>query len=381
MPGKILIVDDEVDTLRLVGMMLEGEGYDIVAAKNGQRAIALARSEAPDLIILDIMMPDVDGYAVAAQLRREIATRSIPILIFTAKSGIDDKSLGLDLGADGFITKPISTRELLSQVDLMLSPAGKVEQLSEIHETDGLHAVVATKGGMGVSTVAINLGISLYKQTGDSVVVADFRPGQGSIALELGFPHAVSFNNLLEIPSEDITPELIEASLVDHYSGIRFLLSSFQFRDEKYVSKVDNFEIIARYLPQLAANTVIDLGPGLNMLNQKVLPYCSDIVIIVEPIPQSVAQSKALIEEFSLLGINQDQIRLTVFNRIHSSLQLSFGEVEEQLGLKIVSAFSPNRELINQATIEQTPFMLLKPEGLTAQQINQLAASIIPQEA
>jgi CheY-like chemotaxis protein len=381
MPGKILIVDDEVDTLRLVGMMLEGEGYDIVAAKNGQRAIALARSEAPDLIILDIMMPDVDGYAVAAQLRREIATRSIPILIFTAKSGIDDKSLGLDLGADGFITKPISTRELLSQVDLMLSPAGKVEQLSEIHETDGLHAVVATKGGMGVSTVAINLGISLYKQTGDSVVVADFRPGQGSIALELGFPHAVSFNNLLEIPSEDITPDLIEASLVDHYSGIRFLLSSFQFRDEKYVSKVDNFEIIARYLPQLAANTVIDLGPGLNMLNQKVLPYCSDIVIIVEPIPQSVAQSKALIAEFSLLGIKQDQIRLTVFNRIHSSLQLSFGEVEEQLGLKIVSAFSPNRELINQATIEQTPFMLLKPEGLTAQQINQLAASIIPQEA
>ena len=126
---------------------------------------------------------------------------------------------------------------------------------------------------------------------------------------------------------------------------------------------------------------MVDLGPGLSKINQKVLPYCNDIVIIVEPIPQSVAQSKALIAEFSQLGINPDQIRLTVFNRIHSSLQLSFGEVEEQLGLKIVSAFSPNRELINQATIEQTPFMLLKPEGLTAQQINQLAASIVRQEA
>jgi hypothetical protein len=72
---------------------------------------------------------------------------------------------------------------------------------------------------------------------------------------------------------------------------------------------------------------------------------------------------------------------LTVFNRIHSSLQLSFGEVEEQMDLKIASAFSPNRELVNQATIEHTPFMLLKPEGLTAQQINQLAASIVRQEA
>jgi CheY-like chemotaxis protein len=381
MPGKILIVDDDVDTLRLVGMMLESEGYDIIAAKNGQRAISLARSEAPDLIILDIMMPDVDGYAVAAQLRREIATRSIPILIFTAKTGIDDKSLGLDLGADGFITKPISTRELLSQVDLMLSPTGNIEQVSEFQESGGLHAVLASKGGMGVSTVAINVGIALYKQTEDSVVVADFRPGQGSIALELGFDQSVSFNNLLKLPPEDLTTGLIEDSLVDHYSGIRFLLSSPHFRDEKYSSNVDNFEIIARYLPQLAANTVIDLGPGLSRLNQKVLPYCSDIAIIVEPIPQSVAQARALIAEFSQLGINPEQIRLTVFNRIHSSLQLSFGEVEEQLGLKIVSAFSPNRELINQATIEQTPFMLLKPEGLTAQQINQLAASIIRQEA
>lgn len=381
MPGKILIVDDDIDTLRLVGMMLEGEGFDIIAANNGQRAIALARSEVPDLIILDIMMPDVDGYAVAAQLRREISTRSIPILIFTAKSGIDDKSLGLDLGADGFITKPISTRELLSQVERMLSPTGDSEQVTEFQETGGLHAVLATKGGMGVSTVAINLGIALYKQTDDSVVVADFRPGQGSIALELGYDHSQSYNQLLDLLPEDLTPGLVEEALVDHYSGIRFLLSSPQLKDEKYAANVNNFEIIARFIPQLAANTVVDLGPGLSRLNQKVLPYCSDVVLIVEPIPQSVAQSKALIAEISPLGVTPDQIRLTVFNRIHSSLQLSFGEVEEQMGLKIASAFSPNRELVNQASIENTPFMLLKPEGLTAQQINQLAASIVRQEA
>jgi CheY-like chemotaxis protein/MinD-like ATPase involved in chromosome partitioning or flagellar assembly len=381
MPGKILIVDDDIDTLRLVGMMLESEGFDIIAAKNGQRAISLARSEDPDLIILDIMMPDVDGYAVAAQLRREISTRSIPILIFTAKSGLDDKSLGLDLGADGFITKPISTRELLSQVERMLSPTGDSEQVTEFQETGGLHAVLATKGGMGVSTVAINLGIALYKQTDDSVVVADFRPGQGSIALELGYDHSQSYNQLLDLLPEDLTPGLVEEALVDHYSGIRFLLSSPQLKDEKYAANVNNFEIIARFIPQLAANTVVDLGPGLSRLNQKVLPYCSDVVLIVEPIPQSVAQSKALIAEISPLGVTPDQIRLTVFNRIHSSLQLSFGEVEEQMGLKIASAFSPNRELVNQASIENTPFMLLKPEGLTAQQINQLAASIVRQEA
>jgi MinD-like ATPase involved in chromosome partitioning or flagellar assembly len=99
-------------------------------------------------------------------------------------------------------------------------------------------------------------------------------------------------------------------------------------------------------------------------------------VIIVEPIPQSISQSKSLIDELSQLGISPDRIKLAVFNRIHSSLQLSFGEVEDQLGLKIATAFSPNRELINQASIEHTPYIILKPEGLTAQQINQLATSV-----
>ena len=121
MPGKILIVDDDIDTLRLVGMMLESEGFNIIAAKDGQRGIALARSETPDLIILDIMMPELDGYAVTRQLRQEKITRAIPILIFTAKTGMDDKMLGLELGADVYLTKPISTRELLSQVNKMLS--------------------------------------------------------------------------------------------------------------------------------------------------------------------------------------------------------------------------------------------------------------------
>ena len=71
MPGKILIVDDDVDTLRLVGMMLETEGFEIVAAKNGKRAIEIARQNPPDLIILDVMMPELDGYAVTSQLRTD----------------------------------------------------------------------------------------------------------------------------------------------------------------------------------------------------------------------------------------------------------------------------------------------------------------------
>jgi CheY-like chemotaxis protein len=379
MPGKILIVDDDVDTLRLVGMMLETEGFDIIAAKTGKRAIEIAGSESPDLIILDVMMPELDGYAVTSQLRTDQATRGIPILIFTAKTGHDDKMLGLELGADIYLTKPISTRELVTHVNQLLSPGEESEQIIPTPVPEGVVAVMAAKGGMGVSTIALNLGVSIYKKTAERVIVADLRPGQGSLALELGYDRQASSNSLLKLPPARINPQLVEEKLIDHSSGITLLFSSPQLRDAKYSSRIENLEIITRLLPQFASYTILDLEPGMTVINRKVLPFCSEVVLIVEPSIQSVTQTKDLLEELNLLNINAEQLRLVVFNRIHSALQLSFGEVEQQLNLPIISAFSPNRELVNQASIEHTPFIALKPEGLTAQQINQLTSSLVSQ--
>lgn len=380
MPGRILIVDDDVDTLRLVGMMLETESFDIIAAKNGKRAIELARSEIPDLIILDVMMPELDGYAVTSQLRTEPATRGIPILIFTAKTGYDDKMLGLELGADAYLTKPISTRELIANVNMLLTPQEEGEQLTPTPVPEGVFAVMAAKGGMGVSTIALNLGVSIYKQSQLKVIVADFRPGQGSLALELGYDREMSNSSLLELVPARINPQLIEEKLVEHSAGITLLLSSPQLRDAKSASRTENFKVIASLLPQFGSYTIFDLAPGMTTINQEVLPFCSEVVVIVEPSIQSVSQTKDLLEELSLLNITSEQVRLVVFNRIHSSLQLSFGQVEEELGLHIVSSFSPNRELVNQASLEKTPFIALKPEGLTAQQINQLTTSLLTKE-
>lgn len=377
MPKKILIVDDDVDTLRLVGMMLESEGFEIMAAKSGQRAIVIAHKENPDLIILDIMMPELDGYAVTSQLRRDQATRSIPILIFTAKTGMDDKMLGLELGADGYLTKPISTRELLKNVNSLLSPEISIPQPTSTKYERGTFAILAAKGGMAVSTTAINLGIALNNHTSQSVIVSDFRPGQGSLALELGHEQAIGFNRLLELPLDDINPQIIESELVDYNSGVRLLLSSHWPWDARYTANVNNFEMIARNLAELASYIVLDLGPGLTSLNEKVLPCCDSVFIITEPAPHSVAQVKTLIQELPQLNINHEQIKLIVFNRVPLNLQLSFGEVEEQLNLKIASAFSPNRDLAYQAAIENTPIVSLKPEGITAQQFNQLAVNAI----
>ena len=120
MAEKILIIDDDVDTLRLVGLMLQRQGYHISAASNGSQGLAKALEERPDLILLDVMMPDMDGYEVTRRLRKNPATVSIPILMFTAKTQLDDKVTGFEVGADDYLTKPFSMRELVARVKAQL---------------------------------------------------------------------------------------------------------------------------------------------------------------------------------------------------------------------------------------------------------------------
>jgi pilus assembly protein CpaE len=112
MTEKILIVDDDIDTLKLVGLMLERQGYQISVASNGSIGLSKAATEIPDLILLDVMMPDLDGYEVTKKLRADPSLASIPIIMFTAKTMVDDKVAGFEAGVDDYLTKPTHPAEL-----------------------------------------------------------------------------------------------------------------------------------------------------------------------------------------------------------------------------------------------------------------------------
>ena len=121
MKPKILIVDDEPDALEILGFKLKEAGYVPLFAKDGARAIAAARDERPALIVLDLMLPEVDGLEVCKVLRRDPGTAAIPILMLTARAGEMDRVLGLELGADDYVTKPFSPRELVLRIKKLLA--------------------------------------------------------------------------------------------------------------------------------------------------------------------------------------------------------------------------------------------------------------------
>jgi DNA-binding response OmpR family regulator len=120
---KILVVDDEATLLDTIAFNLENDGYQVVRAADGYSTLEAARKESPDLIILDIMLPGIDGLEVCRQLRRESSTATTPIMMLTARSDEIDKVVGLEVGADDYMTKPFGRRELLARVRALLRRA------------------------------------------------------------------------------------------------------------------------------------------------------------------------------------------------------------------------------------------------------------------
>lgn len=128
MKPKILVVDDEPDALEVLGFKLKEAGYTPRFARDGARAVAMAREERPALIVLDLMLPEVDGFEVCKILRRDPGTAAIPILMLTARAAEMDRVLGLELGADDYVTKPFSPRELVLRIRKLLARVKAAEE-------------------------------------------------------------------------------------------------------------------------------------------------------------------------------------------------------------------------------------------------------------
>jgi DNA-binding response OmpR family regulator len=146
MPEKILLVDDEPTLLDTLALNLRASGYEVVTARDGAAALEVARAEQPDLIVLDLMMPEIDGLTVCRSLRQVSET---PILILTARTGELDKIVGLESGADDYMTKPFSVGELQARLRALLRRAGPRRVSDEIRSGDLTLNLVSRRAFVG----------------------------------------------------------------------------------------------------------------------------------------------------------------------------------------------------------------------------------------
>jgi CheY-like chemotaxis protein len=380
MAKKILIIDDDTDTLKLVGLMLQKQSYQIVAASNGLQGLEKAESENPDLILLDIMMPGMDGYEVTKRLRANPLTADTPILMFTAKTQLDDKVTGFESGADDYLTKPTHPSELNAHVKALLarSVKGKIVTSPLPAEKQAYTiGVLSPRGGQGVSTVSLNLGSALRTTTKTDVIVGEMRPGMGSIGPDLGEPEPKALVEFLSGNVANITRQKVKEALFVHESGLQLLFGSVQPKDNALASALAPMETLVNRLSFMASYLVLDLGAGLTPLAQKLIASCNLLVVLAEPVANALAQSKLLINDLVEMGVPKANIQIIVVNRIRSDTQLTLAQIESQLGESPVVSITPAPELIYQATRMKAPVSVARPDSLTAQQFAKLAAAVL----
>lgn len=384
MAEKILVIDDDLDTLRLVGLMLQRQGYQISAATNGQQGLEKAIEEKPNLILLDIMMPDMDGYEVARRLRKNPDTLKIPILMFTAKTQLDDKVLGFEVGADDYLTKPTHPSELQSHVKALLARSAKPSKETLVDQEGPrgyVIGLIAARGGMGVSSMASNLAAGLYNRFKVDVILAELTPGQGSLVLDLGVEKENGLAEILSMAPAEITHDNVSGQLFQHDAGFKVLAASNHPRDFQLSNQLAQYDSLVARLATLGRFIVLDLGMGLPPFVQRLLPRINELVVLVEGVPNTIAHTRALIDDLIEFGTTENHIAAVLNNRVRSESQIAWGEVQKLLKHPVAATLTPAPELFLQASRLKTPAVLCQPESLTAQQIGKLVDRIAEHEA
>jgi DNA-binding response OmpR family regulator len=375
MAEKILIVDDDADTVKFISLMLTRMGYETLSALNGREALEQAHSQHPDLIIMDVMMPGLDGFEVTRTLRRHPETATTPILMFTAKTQVDDKLTGYDAGVNIYLTKPIHPIDLQANIKTLL--AQKHTRVEVASEKGYVIGVMAAKGGQGVSTIALNLALAYHQKNQVKVIAAECKPGQGAWAQELNLADASGLASMLRKDVTELTQPAVNNALVPIIHRINLLLASNDLKDVTLVNANAQFEAVLQHLSQLAALVVLDIGTSFHPALEQIIHQCNEIILVTDPHPNAVKHTQNLANALRLLNFGSAKaLTIVTLNRTRSDLLLSVSQVEKIVGKPVSLGFPPANELSYIAANQFVPMIISQPEGTIAQQFNNLADQV-----
>jgi len=389
---RILIVDDDPELARMIGVILHKSGYEVTTASNGREGLAKANQVRPDLVILDVMMPDMSGIEVCQKLRDRPATRTVPIIMLSALSDIDTKLSGFQVGADDYIPKPVNAKELLARIQALLLRA-RIRPPTAARTI----ALIGAKGGVGVTTTAVNIGTALATQ-GKNTVLFECRPSGGTLIHQLRLKAETDFSNLLALNPNQIRRPEIERCMVKHASGLQLLMSPpSALKQELTIGHVETiFDTLATRMDFI----LLDLPPIDAPFVRRALELSDQVLLLVEPETLSVRCARQRILQFKDWA-TFERVNLVVITRAPLSTKLNRVEIENQAGVGdtiiqeeparltsvvtgghrnlrgIVGMIPPSPEIFHDAVRERVPIVLTDPNARPARALLDLVEWLV----
>jgi len=366
MSKKVLLVDDDEMLRKMTNALLAKQGFDVIAVEDGPKTLEQLKTTRPDIILLDVMMPGMDGFSVCREIRANPATARIPIIMLTALDSVENKVKGFEAGADDYLAKPYDTAELVARINVMIrraeatAPQVPAPVMTVARETARTIAVFSLRGGSGVTTIAVNVAAGLSQIWEMQTALVDMVSIAGQSALFLNQSLRNTWADLCNM--EVIDKDGVLSAMLPHESRVRTLASPRRPEESELLTpeKVRmTLEILRSTFPYVVLDMPHDLSErSLTALNQ------SDVfLIITQPEIASLRAASMAMEIFEALKYNEQKKTYIILNWTFPRHGLAFKDIERMLKSKIdlILPYAAD-EFINALNVGN-PLVLSDPEG------------------
>lgn len=378
---KVLVVDDDLNIQRVLVFTLKQEGFEVHVAADGQAGVEMAASLEPDLILMDVAMPTLDGYAATQQIRANESGRRVPIIMLTAEADVEQRVRGLRAGADDDIVKPFHPLELMARIKALLSRSGGGLAKRSAAEPTALGRLICfygAKGGVGTTTLAINSAIALQRNSRRVALMdANLQLGDERVFLDLSLDSPSIVNAISE---PDLDADLFKKLMVRHHSGIELLLAppnpeQADIVVERQRTQPESMSNILGLLRRTYDYTLVDMAKTIDDFNLQLFDEADIIYVVMTADLSCLKNVRLVLETMDSLGYERGKAQL-VLNRSNAYTGINVDNAESALGRKI------DHQIVNEyrgaisALNSGEPFMSSRPDGPLGQNVARFASEI-----
>ncbi len=368
MAKTVMVVDDDLDILSILTFAFESRGYRVRKAQDSQEALQVVSKFVPDVFLIDINLPGIDGLELCRRLRAQARTHNVPVVFLTGKDQPDVIVQGFQAGADDYVVKPFNMQELTARVENLLRRAQEGSPAKQRKEGSVI-ALTSARGGIGKTTLAVNLGVALARLWTEEVALVDASLEFGRSSVLLDLPQPRDLTALLQEQAVEIERDYLEETYMTiHSSGLRYLAGPLSPGDVESIGPAE-VEQLLHLLKPAYGYIIVDLASSVREPYRSFLRLADQVVVVVNPEVLTLVATQSMLQTLAMLELPNEAIQLVLNDFPRAVNSPAQAEIESFLGLPLANTIPAEPLRIPAALNSGRPLVLDSSDGAFGQAV------------